>query len=245
MIYDAFTIMWKEWKELFRLRGSLKGGSLGVLIFLCVFGIFLPLQMGRQWVETPALLMLWIWVPLFLVTSVIADAFAGERERDTLETLLASRLSDTAILFGKIAAAVGYGWGLTLISLMLGTVSINLAHASDEFLFYSPIMCIGIFAWSFLGAGLTACVGVLISLKASTVRQAQQVLSIAIMMLLIIPMFGFKALPESWRHWIETKMSLLTMDETVFFVTAVLMLFNLLFLGLAIRRFRRARLILD
>ncbi|MFH1999532.1 MAG: ABC transporter permease, partial [Planctomycetota bacterium] len=222
MIYDVYTVIWKEWKELFRLRGSLKGGTLGVLIFLCVFGIFLPLQMGRQWVEIPALLMLWIWVPLFLVTSVIADAFAGERERNTLETLLASRLSDTSILFGKIAAAVGYGWGLTLISLLLGTLSINVAEASGEFLFFSPVMCAGIFLWSFLGASLTACVGVLISLKASTVRQAQQVLSIAIMMLLIIPMFGFKALPESWRLWIESKVSAFTMEETVYFVTAVL-----------------------
>lgn len=245
MIYDACTIIWKEWKELFRLRGSLKGGSLGVLIFLCVFGIFLPLQMGRQWVETPGLLILWIWVPLFLVTSVIADAFAGERERNTLETLLASRLSDTAILFGKITAAVGYGWGLTLISLLLGTLTINLEDTSGEFLFYSPMMSLGIFLWSFLAAGLTACIGVLISLKATTVRQAQQVLSIAIMMLLIIPMFGFRALPEKWRHWLEETLTRLNEEDMIFLVTGVLLFFNLLFLALAIRRFRRARLILD
>ncbi|MHC4943301.1 MAG: ABC transporter permease [Planctomycetota bacterium] len=242
---DVLTMMWKEWKELFRLRGTLKGGTIGVLVFLCVFGILLPLQMGRQWVETPMLLVLWIWVPLFLVSSVVADAFAGERERHTLETLLASRLSDFSILLGKITAAIGYGWGLTLFSLLLGTVTVNLADWQGRFIFFSPVMCAGIFLWSFLAACLTACIGVLISLKATTVRQAQQIMSIAIMLILFVPIFGFKALPQVWKDALQEKLAQWTLSQIVFCVTGILAGLTLLFLLIAARKFRRARLILD
>ena len=37
--------------------------------------------------------VMWMWFSLLLVINVVADSFAGERERHTLETLLASRLS--------------------------------------------------------------------------------------------------------------------------------------------------------
>jgi ABC-2 type transport system permease protein len=115
MIADVWTVIWKEWRELLRQRESMRGGVLRLLIFVGVFGIFLPLQVGREWINSPKLLMLWAWVPLFLVSSVVADGFAGERERHTLETLLASRLSDRAILFGKLGAALSYGFGLAMI----------------------------------------------------------------------------------------------------------------------------------
>ena len=47
---------------------------------------------------------------------MIADGIPGERERHTLETLLASRLSDRSILLGKVMAAVptaGASWSST------------------------------------------------------------------------------------------------------------------------------------
>jgi ABC-2 type transport system permease protein len=245
MIHDILTIMWKEMKELFRLKGTLRGSTVGVLVFLFVFGIFLPLQLGQQWVEKPMVLVLWLWVPLFLVSSVVADSFAGERERQTLETLLASRLSDTSILFGKIGAAVGYGWGLTLLSLLLGCAVVNLRHGRGEFLFYTPVMSVGIFLWSLLAAGLTACVGVIISLRATTVRQAQQILSISIMMLLFIPIFGYNALPDEWKDSLEAFFQGVSTPGMVAIVTGVLAAFNLLFLFIAMKKFRRARLILD
>ena len=72
---------------------------------IAVFGVFLPLQNGASWVTSPITMVYWAWMPLMLVTGVIADSFAGERERHTLETLLASRLPDRAILLGKVAAA--------------------------------------------------------------------------------------------------------------------------------------------
>jgi ABC-2 type transport system permease protein len=50
----------------------------------------------------------------------LGDAIAGERERHTLETLLASRISDRAILLGKVIVTTGYAWGTALLGLLFG-----------------------------------------------------------------------------------------------------------------------------
>ncbi len=51
---------------------------------------------------------------------MITDSIAGERERQTLETLLASRLPDRAIVLGKIIAVTLFGWGLLLLGMIPG-----------------------------------------------------------------------------------------------------------------------------
>lgn len=145
MIKDIKTVIWKEWKEVLlqqsgfqRGTGRFKLGSgiLGFLILLGVLGILMPLQMERKWVESPFALITYTWILMVMIMAVVADSFAGERERHTLETLLASRLSDKAILFDKMGAIVGYSWGLTIICLLLGLVSINLSHWNGELLVY-------------------------------------------------------------------------------------------------------------
>jgi ABC-2 type transport system permease protein len=73
------------------------------------------------------------------VIILISDAIAGERERHTLETLLASRISDQAILLGKVLVTVGYNWGMTLFCLLLGSVVVNLSQGLAQWVFYAPI----------------------------------------------------------------------------------------------------------
>lgn len=245
MIADIITVMWKEWRELLRQRESMRGGVLRILIFAGVFGVFLPLQTGREWVESPKLMALWIWVPLFLVTTVVADSFAGERERHTLETLLASRLSDHAILFGKICAALSYGVGLSLLSVLLGLLTVNLAGGKGELLMYSPTMAASILVFTLLGAGFAACAGVLVSLRAASVRQAQQTMSIAIILLLFVPIYGVQALPENWKLWITQSLLGAEALKLALIIMVSLAILDVILLIAAMARFKRARLILD
>lgn len=245
MMADVWTVIWKEWRELLRQRQGMRGGVTQILLILGVFGVFLPLQMGRDWVESPTQLMFWAWVPLFLVTAVVADSFAGERERHTLETLLASRLSDRAILFGKISAALGYGFGLAMIGIILGLVVVNLAHGKGELLLYSPIIAVSIIGLMFLGATLAASGGVLVSLRASSVRQAQQTMSIAIILLLFVPIYGAQALPEEWKMALAKLFINADVTQLAFIAMAVLAVIDALLLLAAMARFKRARLILD
>lgn len=245
MIKDIVIIMWKEWKEIIIQRGSTRGGIISLLIIVVVLGILPPLQWGPSWVDSPFALLLSLWIPLMLVSNVVSDSFAGERERHTLETLLASRLSDRAILFGKLATAISYGWGIAMATVLLGVITINLTNAGDAFLIYEPRMGFGIIISSLLSAGLSAGVGVLVSLRASSVRQAQQTLGLAIMLILFIPIFGIQALPSEIQ--LEIANILLELDSWKVLSLLLIILFGLdiALIGIAMVRFHRNKLILE
>jgi len=236
---DAAAVAWKEWRELLGQRGL--SGKMGVVLFVAMFGVFLPLQNGAQWISSPAIAITWSWAPMFLVMNVISDAIAGERERHTLETLLASRLSDGAILFGKIGASVGYAAAVTSVCLLLGVVTVNIARRADGLLLYPMSTLLMMCALGVLGALLVAAVGVLISLRAATVRQAQQALSGAILVLLFVPIGLARLMPADWKAGLASASmsgtTLAMVGVAVFAVvdTGVVML--------TMRTFKRSRLI--
>lgn len=243
MIADTLTVMWKEWRELLFTRGSLRGGLLGMAMVLAAFGVFLPLNTGRAWLDSPAALVYWLWVPLLLVTGVVADSFAGERERHTLETLLASRLADASILWGKVGTAVSYAWGLSMASVLLGAVTVSVSSGRPAFY---PLATFALTVVVTLVASfLAAAAGVLISLRAQSVRQAQQTLSIAIMALLFIPILASSALPAGTRASLGRLLTDGNVLGAVLVAATVLLLLAVVLMAIARARFRRSRLILD
>lgn len=239
---DVFTVMRKEWKEIMAMGGAHRG-RFQLVVLLGILGVLLPLQVGPEWVSAPAIAAVWGWVPLLLVGTVVADSFAGERERHTLETLLASRLSDTAILFGKIAAAVGYGWSLTLAALVVGLVTVNVANREQAPLLYPWSTTLAAIVLSFLGAGLASATGVLVSLRAQTVRQAQQTLNIAMMVLFFVPVFGVRALPDDFKQRLAAWAAGAGNLRLVLVGVAVLLTLDLVLIAAARARFRRPRLV--
>lgn len=245
MIADIGTVMWKEWKELFLPRGNLRGGLFNLLLNVGVFGVFLPWQFGLTWLNSLWTLFWVLFAASFWMTNLIADSFAGERERHTLETLLASRLSNRAILFGKYAAALAYVGGQILFNLLVGVVIVNLTHGSGQFLFYRPSVGLGAAGTGLLGAGLVAGLGILISLRAPTVRQAQQTLLIPITVVLILPSFGTLLLPADLQARFFKWLMEADVTTVVLGVLAFLLVIDAALLAAALARFRRARLILD
>jgi ABC-2 type transport system permease protein len=245
MTVDIWTVMWKEWRELLFQRGSLRGIMLSLLPSVLLFGIILPSQIGRFWVESAISLGFWGWLPMLPVTVVIADAFAGERERHTLETLLASPLSEQAILFGKVGAVVGYAWVLTLIILLAGLVTVNVIHGNGELLLYPLIITLGGMIFALLTATLMASIGVIVSLRSATVKQAAQQLAFASLAVTWIPLFGFSLLSTA----LQTSLleSAKSADTTELFLISVVILavVDVGLLLVAMARFKRSRLILD
>ncbi len=245
MIEDIWTVMWKEWHEYAGGAGSGRGrGLIGVLIIIGVLSVLLPFQLvrrGQSWVDSPLPLLIdGVYLPFTILLNLIADSFAGERERHTLETLLASRLSDRAILFGKVGAATGYGLALGLVAAALQVVVANLAGGRG---FYPFGIVIAIVALGLLFSLLAASVGCLISLRAATTRQAQQILGIGFMVLIFIPIIVIQLLPAGTQaqilHWLNT-----TAPGTLFaIVVLVLVALDALLLGIARLRFQRAKLI--
>jgi ABC-2 type transport system permease protein len=244
MIMDIFTIVWKEFQELIIQRSGLRGGWMGMLVLIAVFGVLFPLQSGPEWLSAPTTVLLWAWVPFILVNSVVADSFAGERERHTLETLLASRLSDRAILVGKLCAAIAYGWGITLIGLIVALVTINIAFGVGEFLFFPPLFGVAILLLSFLIAWLAAGLGVIVSLRAASVRQAQQTLSLAFIFL-FVPLLLLPLLPDQYRVMVTNAISGLDIQLAGIILVAILLAVDVGLLLAAMRRFVRTQLILS
>jgi ABC-2 type transport system permease protein len=244
MIYDITTIIWKEAKELFLQSPKFRGGWMGMLVFFAVFGILIPLQSGPEFVEQPASLLVWIWLPFFLTNSIVADSFAGERERHTLETLLASRLSDTSILLGKITAAIIYGFGLTFLNILIALVTVNVVHGGGRLLLFPLPTLLGGLLLCFLVATLASGLGVLVSLRASTVRQAQQTLSFAFF-ILFVPIILLPLLPASVQVSVAQFIQGLDLTSAAMAAGVVLLILDITLIAAGLVRFRRSRLILD
>lgn len=240
MIRDVLTVARKEWRELFLPDGSLWGGAWSEgLIVVGALGIFIALQIGPAWV-TSEVALYWLWLPLLQMSGMIAESVAGERERRTLETLLASRLNDRTILFGKLVAALVYGWVLTILSLGLGAITVTMAYGQGRLLFYPVSVGVSVLGLALLGGFFIALLGVLISLTAPTVRQAYQRLSIALL-LLFLPLFSTQYLPPAWR------VALLPTEQnwllTALAAGSALVVIDAWLLAVAVRRFRRPRLL--
>jgi ABC-2 type transport system permease protein len=244
MIADLRTVLWKELREIVRQSSGRRGGRTSMLVFVGLMGIFMPLQAGVKFLDGGQLTVL-VVLPVALIAAVIADAFAGERERNTLETLLASPLSDRAILFGKIAAAVVWGWGTALLSMLLGLVTVNLKYGQGKLLMFSVQAGVSTVLMSLLVGLLMASAGVLVSLRASTVRQAQQTLSLSFVVLMFGGIFAVRNLPREWLAWLNRTVATTGEMTLILAGAAILLLIDLLIVGTAMARFQRSRLILD
>ena len=243
MLDDIVTIMWKESKSMFRYQGSRSRLLLTLLSPILLATVF-PWQWGPDWVAEIPSVILSIVVAVILVGITIPESFAGERERHTLNTLLASRLSDRAILFGKMGISIVFALGVTLAVLLLSLVTVNVAHWDGELLLYTPTIIIADLVLSFLMATLFASAGVLISMRSETVQQAAQIL----MAIFLVPIMLLQVIAMVFRNQLNELLgdSLSHLDGTqvLLVVTGILLLLTAGVLAAAVARFRRSRLFL-
>ncbi len=239
----VLTVLWKEVKELKTLQGT-RLGITRLAIVMGLIGVVFPLQNGPEWLTSPASMLVCGWISLFLTATIIADTFAGERERHTLETLLAMPLADGAILAGKVLTGVLYGWSLGLGTYVLAILA--LSSAGHHGLLVPPAFySLGTVLFSALGAWLAAGIGVLVSLRAPTVRQAYQTLNISFLLLILVPSFGIPLLPLEVRRAAASKLAAVGAGPLLALALSTLFLVDAALMVAASRRFRRHRLIAD
>lgn len=251
MIRDVGLVAAKEYREVVLRQGGSKASLVNLGLVIVVFGVFMPLQAGASWVEQPWMLFAWSWLPLFLVTALVSDSFAGERERHTLETLLTTALSDSAILFGKMAAAVSYGYGMLLLVMVVSLATVNLVHArsAGRLLLFPAYVTASVVVFGFLVTLLVAALGVMISLKAKTVRQAGQTLSLGILGLVWFPAlvlgYVYRILPDDVSASVLDFLVSVNVNEVLVVAALVLAAIDAVFVVFAMRRFKRAQLTFD
>jgi ABC-2 type transport system permease protein len=240
MIKDIQSVMWKESKSLFRRRAG-RSNLLRIILAPAVLALVFPITWGPDWVEEfPALIIAFI-APALLVGVLIPDSFAGERERHTLGTLLASRLPDQAILLGKMIPPILMGWGSGLLFTLLSLVIVNIAHGDGGLLFYSPTITFGILALSFLSSTVMAGGGILTSLRSETVQDAIQKL----MTFILVPAMLVQVVPLLFREQVGALIG--DVDGQQFLVISVVFLaiFDVSLFVLAFVRFQRSKMYLD
>ena len=238
---DLGAVIRKELKE-YLASGGGRSRNLS-LVILALFGVVIPLVTGSHgangWAASAIPFFMYAFLqPTAIIMSLGPDAFAGERERHTLETLLASRLPDHAIYFGKLIAVSLFGWIQGLLSALLALLTINVVYHGALTL-YPAHIAVGIVIVGFLMSLVAAAATSLVSLRATTVRQAQQIVSFGMIALVFALSFTLQALPQQAQQTLTSSNSLgLTIIVGLAILAALLILW-----GMAL--FRRARLILS
>ena len=238
---DLTTVFWKEWREIIFQPGG--RSKYGIILYIGIMGVVLPLIQGPEWIHSSRFKIFIFAGPLFAILSVVADSFAGEKERHTLETLLASRLPDSSILLGKIGTIVSYSLVVGLLPFFLGLIVTGIKYGNMNLMPFPLGLLTIALVLSILCAFFISCVGVLVSLWASTVKQAQQTMSYGMIGLLTIPAFGSKYIPGNWKEVFLNLFSGDDITQILLKVTAAISLINLLFIFYTLNRFKRSILI--
>jgi ABC-2 type transport system permease protein len=268
-VTDILTVARKELREIVG-GGSGRKSLIREIFFVFLFGVFFPLSQSDAWRSGAVPTVFVFMIPLFLAGPYVADTFAGEKERKTLETLLATRLPDSSIYLGKILAVCTYAWAVTQLIVIASLVALNLAGGGASagngaaaggaafgavasaaqvgglFVYPAPVW-VGALAGSYASALLIAGIGTFISLRSETVRAAHQAMMLPLFVLIFGGSFGLGAL---WRALpVETQVSVarwasgVSPMEAIVGIVATLLVVDLFLLRLGVRRFRRSKLI--
>lgn len=243
MFTDIATVFHKEWKEAFQFRG-IKGYLFNWIIMVLLIGVYMPITVGAEWFKSPMILLLWSWPPLQLISGIMADSFAGEKERHTLETLLASRLPDVSILFGKVLTGFVYAGSLFPASLILGAITVNLAHPSSAgFQFYEPVMFLEVLGLHYLSLFLIAMVGMLVSMKSNSVKSAYQKITIAILIIALTPTLSISLLSPDIKDHLLQIISQPNLGPATWIVALILLVIDIILFLICLSSFKRSQLL--
>lgn len=243
----AGAMAWKELREITMAEGRPAVQLAVAGLFDLLLGIGMPIAIAKA-----VLPVVGLWPTVgFLCAGVmgiaafmgflgpmptIADAFAGERERHTLETLLAGPIDDRAILWGKMAAQYAVvGAHVVLVSLAAGLTSAALLGWPG--LLVLPVGLVGGGFAAALTSSFIVGLGILLSLRAPTVKKAQERIGYVMMPIFLLPAFGpalLRSLPGG--PGVAALVGALVLP-------VVLLAGSVTFNALAFARFRRDRLV--
>lgn len=149
----------------------------------------------NAWQALVYVMSLYFFAPFFLIiplmaSSVIAsDSFAGEKERKTIEAILATPISDSELLLGKMLVSFIPSMIVTAASFAIYTTVIDAFSFTifdGRLLLPNPVWLMLIFGVAptiaLAGIGLT----VMISARVKGVREAQQISSILLLPILML-----------------------------------------------------------
>jgi ABC-type Na+ efflux pump permease subunit len=134
---------------------------------------------------------LFLVMPIFLPVLIASQSVAGEKERRTLEPLLATPITARELVLGKSLAAVVPAMGITLVAFLAFAIGADLIAwpVLGRLVLPDATFLFAIFVLAPLLSFLGNCISVLISARVSDVRLAQSLAGLVVM-----PFFGLVVL---------------------------------------------------
>jgi ABC-type Na+ efflux pump permease subunit len=225
---------------------NLMAGIWPIFLFCVAFGVYEPLKIGSDWLQSPTMMFsVSVLIPFIAIGFISPYSFVGERMRGTLEPLLATPVRDQAILFGKIGTAVLYGLGVSLVNMVLGLVAINIFLFHGGFLFYPPGLMVATVLLSLFFSILFATVGTHSSYYAKTILDAQRKLVLVTIIPVLFPAFFLGPLmPAAWKGILVQIITQLGAPQLLCYLLVLMLLVDGVFIILTVTHFHRKQLLL-
>jgi ABC-2 type transport system permease protein len=166
-------------------------------------------------------------IPIALPVYIAAYSIIGEKETRSLEPILATPISTTELLLGKIIAAVTPAVLAAWISFAFTAVGMYLITNPVVFSFLvRPVWSVGMLLHSPLFGLLSASCGVIASSRLNDPRAAQQVTG-----LIVLPILGVSVAVVMGRIYMDSRM--------LIWATLAAILVNVAVLWLTVKLFQR------
>jgi ABC-2 type transport system permease protein len=204
-MHDILVVTRKEFREQLRRRRDI----LRYVWFAVIFGGLFPLSNLGQSAEALAVGSLpWLaYAGTITASGATVGTFFLERQRGTLETLLATPLSDLAIFAGKVAFSLLVSLVALAAAVAVELVVVNVAllaapgsPAGPGLFSFPPLVYFALFVTGPLVLLYTISTGTLISLRAESIRTAN-LLSMLSVLPLALPLAVVAVVVRPGLNW--------------------------------------------
>jgi ABC-2 type transport system permease protein len=192
----------KELWESFGDRSSRRGGVIQAAVLVVGLGFLGPRTDVEGWVSgAPLSIAIFAFIPGVAAASMAADAFAGERERRTLETLLSTPVSEGVLLAGKALAAIVLGASVGVLGLLAATATVRSITGSP--FVPSLVQTLGALGAALASSALMAAAAIVVSMLVPVARATQQIISVGTMVVYaaIAVAWGALHLAVTWGNF--------------------------------------------
>jgi len=160
--------------------------ALIVLAVVVAFGVLVPLYKGFGFLD-PRIIAAYACLALLFVAPASAD----------LAALYAEKASPAAVL-ARMGLIVAYGWGITVLILVTGLVTMNLGNHRGGFAAPPWRFLTALLAFSLMASFAIAALCAVLARRFSS-SGIKAILRTGFLVLLLLLVFGARFLPESWQ----------------------------------------------
>jgi len=209
------------------------GGTTGMLIYafaLVALGVLLPWRLSFDFLDA-MILLAYAWLPALIVAPVVAESFAGDRERAQIPATYEERRQ---LLYARVTAGALYGWVSALLALVMGLATVNLSFT--RWILPPPLLTFDLALMSLAVSVGAAGIAAAVSVKARSAKYAKRTLRQGFLLLLVLVIYYSRFMPVEWKRRVTVPEALPGFTEFVVVVSVVLLGLSADLIKLALNR---------